>query len=108
MPRRFAHERRRVQRASNVQYTLRLIHADRISSGCDPIELPGDEDARREAVLIGHDLWDDPGECLRWRNWTVEISDDRGRRVASVSSSTIHDVEKRLASDPRRLAPAVT
>ena len=90
-----------------MQYTLRLIHPERISSGCDPMELRRDEDARREAVLIGHDLWDDPAERSRWRDWTVEISDHRGRRVVSVSISTLDDLEKQLTREPHQLASAL-
>jgi hypothetical protein len=92
---------------AKVQYKLRLIHPERISAGCDPMELRGDEDARREAVLIGRDLWDDPAERSRWRDWTVEISDDRGRRVVSVSISTLDEVERQLTREPHELAPAL-
>ncbi len=47
------------------------------------LELVDDESARKEAELAACDLWEDPGEG-DWSGWTIEVMDEKGRRVTSI------------------------
>jgi hypothetical protein len=88
-----------------VLYNFHFTDGKHVASECDPLDLPDDEAARKEAELEAYDLLDS-GEG-DWGNWTIWVTDEMGRRVTSF---LINDVRKRSArrdssSGPDRLLP---
>jgi len=63
------------------RYRFRFTNSAR-TSDCGVLELPSDQAAREEAELEACDLLDDGDRD--WRHWTVDVSDEAGRHVASV------------------------
>jgi hypothetical protein len=66
---------------------MSLYHFYFIDAACTSdggtLDLPDDDAARTEAKLEAHDLLNDPGQG-DWRNWTIRVTDETGRLVASI------------------------
>ena len=78
------------------RYYFRFANGTHQCSDCDPLDLPDDESARREAELEAQDLLD-PGEAA-WGQWTIWVTDEMGRHVTSV---LVNDVRKKIDSGSR-------
>jgi hypothetical protein len=61
-------------------YSFDFTNGKRVCSDAHGLDLADDKAARKEAELVACDLWDDPGEG-DWREWTIEVIDEKGRRV---------------------------
>ncbi len=78
------------------RYYFRFANGTHQCSDCDPLDLPDDESARREAELDAYDLLDsDEGA---WGHWTIWVTDEMGRHVTSV---LVNDVRKKIDSGSR-------
>jgi hypothetical protein len=64
-------------------YKFQVTDGTRTVSDISGLHLRDDEAALREANNIASDLRDAPDED--WRDWIVEVTDDTGRAVATVS-----------------------
>lgn len=64
-------------------YNLYFTDGKRIWHDGDGLNLPDDAAAHKEAEQIAFDLWDDP-DGGDWSEWTIRVTDETGRDVASV------------------------
>lgn len=78
-----------------MRYKLDLTTATH-TSDCDCLDLPNDQAAQKEAEEIAYDLLDDPDRD--WRSWTVRVTDETGRQVASVCIGDLLNVRKLRSS----------
>jgi len=65
-------------------YSFHFKNGRRVCSDANGLDLPDDAAARKEAELTARDLWNDPGENY-WGGWIIEVTDEKGRRVISIS-----------------------
>jgi hypothetical protein len=66
------------------RYNFRFTDGKSTCSDVGGLDLVDDESARREAELAACDLLEDPGEG-DWSRWTIEVTDEKGRRVTSIA-----------------------